>query len=104
MISAIVSWIFSFITRIVDWFLAVILSVVGMNPNEQFASKVVALSNGIQSFYSMIIQKFMFVRSMFDISAFEMGLIVELLTITILYKPIIFTVKIVIKWIKNLIP
>jgi len=103
-ISAIISWIFSFILRIVDWFLALILSVIGMDPNQQFMSRIVALSNGVQSLYAMMIQKFMFVRAMFDISAFEMTLIVELLSITLLYKPIVFVIKLCIKWIKNLIP
>lgn len=105
MISTLASWLFSFILKIVDWFLSLIFStILGIFPGGgiNFASVVTNATTYVQSFYGLCIQGFMIVRNILDINRFEMSLIVETLSVAILYKPLAIGIKIVISWIRSL--
>lgn len=103
MISALVKWIFSFILKILDIVLGVILNLFPVD-FASFETIVTNMSSHLANFWATCMHYFFFVRSMFDINSFEMGLIVELLSVTLLYKPLIIVIKLIIRWIKSLIP
>lgn len=102
MIKAFVRWLFRFILKIVDWILSLVLQAMPFNLADNFAEKIQSLSIHINYFYGYCMKYFQLARSMLDINKFEMGLIAELLSITLLYKPILLIIKLVVRWIKSL--
>lgn len=102
MIKSFVRWLFRFILKIVDWILSLVLQAMPFNLSDNLVEKIQTLSIHINHFYGYCMKYFQLARSMLDINKFEMGLIAELLSITLLYKPILLIIKLVVRWIKSL--
>lgn len=102
MVNAIVSWILSFLLKVFDYILGIILTLISPVISDNFANFVSSASSYLQGFWGYCMSYFMYVRSIFDINTFEMGLIVELLTIALLHKPLILSVKLLVRWFRSL--
>lgn len=102
MIKALFRWIFSLVLKILDFVLSSILSLLPFDVVSNFTNVISNVSTSINHFYGYCMKYFILVRSFLDISSFEMNLIVELLTISLLYKPIVIVIKSIVKWWHNL--
>lgn len=98
MIASFFSWlislIFSFIAQAID----VVFGIVGLNLIPNFAT----FSQHIVNFWDLCFQGIGYFRSAFLIGAFEMNLIVEILTLKLTYKPMISLIKMFIHWFEKL--
>lgn len=102
MIQALVRWILSWFLKLFDHILGVILGLISPAIGSNFQSLVYDVSQHLESFWGFCISKLMFVRSMADINQFEMYLISELLIVTLLHKPLLIGIKLLVRWFKSL--
>lgn len=102
MIKAFLKVILQLFTSILDQVFSLIFAVLPINFDNLLGTHLVQLSTYLQAFYSKMISAITYARYILDLNSFEMQIIVEILSVRILYKPALFVAKMLIKWWKNI--
>lgn len=98
MISSFFSWLLSIVFSFVAQAIDVVFGVVHLATLPQLTT----FSQYIVSFWDLCFEGIGYFRSAFLIGAFEMNLIVEILTLKLTYKPMIALIKMFIHWFEKL--
>lgn len=98
MILKIFNFLIGFVFGIIGFFIDLLLSILPSSLTPDLTS----VSTIIVKFWDYIFGWFNWVRDALMIDSLSINLIVDILTITFLYKPIISITKIFINWLKEL--